>query len=58
MRYFHFYDEETHEDFYVKASNLWRANETAHYYYTRPFYMEEVNIVTVLTWSWEVYDEI
>lgn len=57
MKLYHFYDEEEREDFYVKASSLWRANETAHYYYTRPFYIGEHDMITAYIWGWEIYEE-
>lgn len=37
MKNYLFYDEETGEHFFVQDESLWKANETAHKYFKRPF---------------------
>lgn len=38
MKNYLFYDEETGEHFFVQEVNLWKANQTAHLFFQRPFY--------------------
>lgn len=37
MKNYLFYDEETGEHFFVQEVNLWKANQTAHLFFQRPF---------------------
>lgn len=43
MKNYLFYDEETGEHFFVQDESLWKANETAHKYFKRPFFIDEMD---------------
>lgn len=43
MKNYLFYDEETGEYFFVQEVNLWKANQTAHLFFQRPFYKCSMN---------------
>lgn len=52
---FLFYDDETGERFFVKDKDLWRANETAHQYFKRPFAIDEMDDAEAEMYGYDTY---
>lgn len=50
-----FYDEETGEHFFVKDESLWKANETAHKYFKRPFSIDEMDDAEAEMYGYDTY---
>ena len=50
-----FYDEETGEYFFVQDESLWKANETAHKYFKRPFSIDEMDDAEAEMYGYDTY---
>ena len=56
MRNSLFYDEETGEKFFVQENNgLSAANEIAHQYFKRPFFMTDMNDAEAEVYGFDTY---
>jgi hypothetical protein len=55
MKNYLFYDEETGEYFFVQDESLWKANETAHKYFKRPFSIDEMDDAEAEMYGYDTY---
>ena len=55
MKNYLFYDEETGEYFFVQDESLWKANETAHKYFKRPFSIDEMDDTEAEMYGYDTY---
>ena len=55
MKNYLFYDEETGEYFFVQEVNLWKANQTAHLFFQRPFYKCSMSDAEAEMYGYDAY---
>ena len=55
MKNYLFYDEETGEHFFVQEVNLWKANQTAHLFFQRPFYKCSMSDAEAEMYGYDTY---
>ena len=56
MKNYLFYDEETGEHFFVRdEEGLWKANETAHEFFKRPIFIDEMADAEAEMYGYDTY---